>query len=107
MKKITVAESVPLPKLFYTSLAIGILIVSFTFIFEKKLPPEVPLFYGLPEGGEQLSQAKGLSIPGLVALFVTITNFFFSRFSQSEFIKKSLIAAGFCVSILALITTVQ
>ncbi|MEJ2441565.1 MAG: hypothetical protein P8Y06_01440 [Patescibacteria group bacterium] len=71
------------------------------------LPPQIPLFYGLPEGEAQLAPSLSLIIPSLVSLVIMITNITISYFLKDEILKKFLITTAIGVSIFSIVTTIK
>jgi len=81
--------------------------IAVVLLLQKRLPPEIPLFYGLPEGEDQLTTRLGLLIPAITALIIVLVNLILTRIVDDEFLKKSLIIAGFGVIIFSLATTLK
>ncbi len=71
------------------------------------LPPQVPLFYGLPESEEQLAPTLGLIIPGVIALAICGINVLTAMFLEDEFLKKTLVASSFVAAFFATVTTLK
>lgn len=85
---------------FFLNVAI-ILIVIF---IKKSLPPEVPLFYGLSEGKDQLGTSLSLIIPPLLSISFIALNLLISLFTKDLFLKKTLIITSISTTILSTIT---
>lgn len=77
------------------------------FLFKGKLPPQVPLFYGLPVGEAQLTPFWGFFIAPAVLLLIIFVNIFLSIIVSDNFYKRILIISSFFVSILVAITTLK
>lgn len=77
----------------------------FAFIAQPFLPPQIPLYYGLPVGEEQLSSSLGLVIPGVVSLLILAVNFILVKIIKEEFLKKVLAITALIASFFAIITT--
>jgi hypothetical protein len=88
-----------------TVVNIGFTILILTFL--PKLPQEVPLLYGLPEGEEQLVPAWALTLPNLSAFLITIVNITLSLLIKDNLAKKALLLTGIIVTLLATITTIK
>lgn len=96
---------IPLIKVVYFCLILILLSLVSVITFQRNLPPEIPLFYGLAEGPEQLSSSLGLVIPSLLSLIFLITNVFLTLILKDKFLKQTLIIATFAVSLFSTITT--
>src|SRR5512135_1574284 len=80
-------------KLIYFLVSVNLLNIAFIFIFQKNIPPEVPLFYGLAEGTDQLTNTFGLLIPSLFSLGVIGLNVILSLVTENKFLRQTLIVA--------------
>ena len=77
-------KNIPFKNYYLAALIIAILSAVLTLVLKNFLPPVVPLFYGKPEGEEQLSQTFGLLIIPGISMVVTILNFFISKLSKAN-----------------------
>lgn len=100
-------EKIPYLNFVYSSFLINIIIIVLILAFQKLLPSEIPLFYGLPRGNQQLTEAAGLIIPNFISLIVTIINSILTILIKSDFLKKSLSLASFMTALLSTITVVK
>ena len=98
-------EKIPLVKLVYLSILLTIVTIFIVFLFQKNLPPEIPLFYGSPEGQEQLASTLGLAIPSIVSLVMIVFNTLISFLLEKRVLKQALSLTSFATSIFATITT--
>jgi len=73
--------------------AVSVLTIAVVILVNGLLPPQVPLFYGLPESEEQLAPTLGLVIPGTFALAICGLNVLAAMFLT--LIASSLVAAFF------------
>src|SRR3989344_1326972 len=80
----TSLAKIPLKKVVYTCIALISISLISVFIFQHNLPPEIPLFYGLAEGSEQLSSSFGLVIPSMLSFVVLIINLFLTFFVENN-----------------------
>lgn len=95
MKKFLAKIDLPFRNYILASLGVNLLIISVVLLFRKSiLPPEVPLFYGLPEGQEQLASSSALIFPSIISIFITLLNSTIASFVRDGFLKKSLIVSG-------------
>jgi hypothetical protein len=95
------------PKLIVLSIVLPLLTVVLVFVLKNRLPPQVPLFYGLPEGEEQLTNTLGLMIPSLVAIAIVLINTIVSIFIKQDFVKKTLVFTALAVVFFSTITTIK
>lgn len=84
---------------------IDIITIIFVLFFQRALPPEVPLFYGLPQGEGQLAKPIFLLIPALLSLLVVALNTFLIRLVKNDFLEKVLAIASLATAVFAGITT--
>lgn len=96
---------VPFGQFLIYGISINLILIILIFVFRKSLPPQIPLFYGLPEGEEQLTSGLMLSLPSILSLIVSFLNLGLSFIIQEEFIKRALILSSLLVTIFSLITT--
>lgn len=94
-------------KLTFASVILNIINIAVVLILKNKLPPEVPLFYGLAEGEEQLTTNSGLIFPGALSGGIVLINLALAAFSENSFLRQTLIVSGLGVSVLSLITVVK
>lgn len=98
---------IPFLKLIYISIGLNTVVLAAILFFKNSLPPQVPLFYGLPEGEEQLTNSLNLIIAPTISFFVLGINVIFSLMTKNDLLKKTLITASFFVSLFSFITLVQ
>jgi len=98
---------VPFKRLIIAAVLINIVVVVLVFLAQNILPPEIPLFYGLPRGNEQLSTSIALVIPSLVSLAIIIVNVSISVVVEDEFLKKVLVLSGVFGVFFSTITTLK
>ena len=106
-KSKNITDKIPLKNIFYSSLGINILSITAVLLLQDKLPPEIPLLYGLPQGEDQLSSKIWLTVTGGLALTLCFINLAIVYILKNDFLKKTLIVTGFSVSMLSLLTTIQ
>lgn len=94
----------------YTTLVLFFLNVVFLIVIiliSKTLPPQVPLYYGLPRGEEQLVSPISLVLPIILSLLFIILNNIIAYFTEILFLKKVLIFGSYFVSLLSIVTIVN
>ena len=100
-------EKLPLKGYFNASWIINFIIIIFSLLVQKRLPPQIPIFYGLPQGEAQLSSPIGILIPSVSSLIFVLLNLFLINIIKDEFIKKVLVVAGLTTAVFASITVVK
>lgn len=106
-KNIFSVIDVPLKKVLYLSFTLSILNLVTVLAIQNNLPPEVPLYYGLPEGPEQLSSSLGLTIPSIVSIIVIFLNTTLALLLKNKFLQQTLILTSFAISIFSSITVTK
>ena len=91
----------------YVSIIICMFSIVFVLAIQKKLPPEIPLFYGLAEGQEQLAGSLWLILPSLTSLGIILINSLISVFWKNEFLQETLTLTSLAAAILSVITTLK
>lgn len=100
-------DLVPFKKFLISAFVLGLMTIGLVLLFQKNLPPEVPLFYGLPKTEVQLASSLSLIIPSLAALGIIIINLLISQFIKDEYLKSVLVLAGVAGIFFATITTLK
>lgn len=99
--------AITLKKFFILSLLVSTISIIIGLLAQLVLPPQIPLFYGLPQTAEQLAPAILIILPSVVSLLITTINMFFLTRVHDIYLKKSLAFVSIAVSILAIITTLK
>jgi uncharacterized membrane protein len=100
-------EKIPLIKFVYVSVVLVILNLLFVVLVQTSLPPEIPLYYGLAQGYEQLAESLELTIPTVISLFIIIANVFLASLAKKKFLQQALVLAAFAVTVFSTITTIK
>ncbi len=74
--------------IFFGSLLSNLFLIALILTARNFIPPEIPLFYGLPEGERQLAPSLLLVIPTSLTAIFTIMNFIICKKSSNIFIKQ-------------------
>jgi len=98
-------QKLPFKNLFTFSFVLNIAVIALGFLAKFILPPEIPLFYGLPQTESQLAPAILIGLPAFVALILTALNALISINLESVYLKRTLAFTSISVSILAFIAT--
>lgn len=100
-------EKLPLKKLFVSSFFISVFAIIFGLLSQFILPPEIPLYYGLPQTTEQLAPSIFIILPSLISIAITVLNAVFSIKSHDNYLKRALAFASISIAILSIITTTK
>ncbi len=107
LKKKLQAKSIPFLYPVMAVIALNIILIIFIVLSLDKLPPEVPLYYGLPRGEQQLASPVELILPlAISSVFIGI-NVMTSLFIKPVYIKNILSVSGVFFSVMAIITVVR
>jgi hypothetical protein len=97
----------PFKNIIIIFLFINLLIILLTFLLRNFIPPEVPIFYGMPEGEEQLVPGWGLAIPSIISRAILGLNCLIAFKIKDEFTKKVLVLGGLASTIFSIITIIK
>ncbi|SRR3989339_94006 len=100
-------EKLPLKGYFKAAWILDVLTIIFGLLVQKLLPPQIPVFYGFPQGEAQLSPPIGILIPSALSLVFILINLILIKVVKDEFIKKTLIIAGLATAVFAGITVIK
>lgn len=89
------------------TLLFNIVFIIILILISKKLPPQVPLYYGLPRGEQQLISPTTLVLPIVLSSLFIIINSAIAYFIESLFLKRVLVFGSYFVSLLSIITIVN
>ena len=107
LEKLSLKKKIPLIKVVYLSIILAFLNLLMPIVVQSKLPPEVPLFYGLAQGAEQLTGSLGPAIPGVISLIIITTNLTLALLIKNKFLQHILVLASFTVSMFSVITSIK
>ncbi len=107
------ANQIPFKNYVFSAIGANLVILAVVALSLKYLPPQVPLFYGLPQSEDQLVPSWALIVPPAVSILIILANVSFSLlvfkndFAKDEFLKKTLILGGLLVSVFSIVTTIK
>ncbi len=107
MKSFKNLNKIPFKNTDFTLLLINLLLIILIVFARRFLPPVVPLFYGQPQGREQLAKSTFLVIPPLIALLVVAINTSIIFFMKNKFLQKVLLGLAIMTTVLSTITIVK
>lgn len=100
-------KNLPYKGCVYFSIVINVFSAVVILVLKGFLPPIVPLFYGLPEGSEQLIPTLGLILVPATGLAITALNVLLCGTIRDTFLRKLLIISSAFISLLLMITTIK
>ena len=100
-------NNIPLTKIVYATTAINIINIALIMLIQKGLPPEIPLFYGLAKGEDQIATSAELVIPPALSLLIAVVNLVVASFIKSSFLRQVLIITLLAVTLFSLIATIR
>jgi hypothetical protein len=102
------SQEIPFKNIIILSFFINIIGAGSVFLIRKNfLPPEVPLFYGFPEGESQITTSINLVLPFIFSITVISINIILASFIKDEFLKKTLILSSLVTTFFSLITILK
>lgn len=98
-------KDLSLKNLFSFSIFSNLIIIIISLILQFILPPEIPLFYGVPQTIEQLAPSILIVVPSVISFLLTLINILISSNLKNDYIIKTLAITSLSITILAMITT--
>lgn len=89
------------------TLLVSLVTIALVLFVRNRLPPELPLFYGLPRGEEQLTTKLGLIIPSLTSIAIILINFGLSQGLRDSYYRRILALASLASVFFSTITTIK
>lgn len=105
--KVVDTKKIPYLAILKAGFLVNFSVIVLTFLGQKYLPPQIPLFYGLAQGEEQLAASIWLFLPNSLALIFLVANGLVATLIDEEFMKKILVGAGIIATFFATITTLK
>jgi hypothetical protein len=104
---VKIKDDIPYKKFVYSAVFLNLLLIAVIFLVKNSLPPEVPLFYGLPEGQEQLASIYLLALPSVISTGIIFFNILLGIFVKDEFLVKILCLTGIATAFFSIVTTLK
>ena len=98
-------EKLPLKNLFLVAFFISLIFLILGLFSIFILPPEIPIFYGLPKTSEQLGRSFYIILQSLVSMTLTALNAIISINIDSQHLKRTLAFTSILVCTLNIIAT--
>lgn len=89
------------------TLIINLLLTVFILIFKNHIPPEIPLYYGLPEGAKQLARSEFIILPPIVSSLIISLNYLLGTLLKNEFLLRILVMTGVVACLFSTIAIVK
>lgn len=105
--QVSLEATIPHPKTVVASFVLVFVTILIAVASQSYLPPEIPLYYGLPEGELQIAPSSALVIPSLVSLAINTINTTLAYFLKEKFVQRTLVFASFAVAVFSVVTTVK
>lgn len=100
-------EKLPLKSLFISTFVINGLVIAVSLLSRYILPPEIPLFYGLPKNESQLASSIYIILPSVVSIIITAINLTISLLTDNQYFKKVFAIASVSITALGVIATLK
>lgn len=101
------ADNLPYFRIFVGLLAVNLLAIILLFFMLKRLPLEVPLWYGRAFGEAQLADRQLIVLPLVASAGILVFNYVLLNFLRDSFLQKVLMGVSALVFILSLITVTR
>lgn len=106
-KKEVISQKTPFRSIVIAALITNLVVIGLSLALHSLLPPEIPLFYGMPEGEEQLASSWLLGLPALLSLAILLINAGVSSAMENDFIKRTLVLVGIAATFFSTITVIK
>lgn len=100
-------EKTPFRDFVAFAVIVNTILIATSLFLHSFLPPEIPLFYGLPEGIDQLASSWLLPLPALTALLIILVNLLVASFIEDDFLKRVIILGGIATTFFSAVTTIE
>ncbi len=100
-------EKLPLKNVYFFSLFFSAIIFIISLVSQFILPPQIPLYFGLPQTSDQLASSFMIIVPSLSSILIIIINILIAINLNDNYIKKTLAFGSISVFILSAITTIK
>lgn len=102
-----ISKKTPFRNIVASALIVNLIIIALSFLLHSLLPPEVPLYYGMPEGEDQLASSWILGLPSFLSFIILLTNIGIASLTENDFLKRTLILVGIAVTFFSAITSIK
>ena len=97
----------PFKNLFIVSFFINLATIAIALISQVILPPQIPLYYGMPQAENVIAPSINIVLPPILSFVFLGMNLLVSLITSDDFLKKTLIMSGFVASLFASITVIK
>lgn len=103
----TLLNAVPLKNYLIFSFILPLALIGVIVALHGFIPPQLPLFYGLPTGESQLASSWGILIAPATSIVISVVNLAIIFRVENVFYKRILVVSSFLIATLVTITVVK
>lgn len=100
-------STVPYINVVLVCFAVNSIVICAILLLKRFLPPQIPLYYGLPRSGEQVANSSALITPTLASTAVVVINTLLAILIKEDFLKKTLVLISAIGVFLSVLTTAK
>lgn len=100
-------EKLPLFNLIIILIIINLIILVIGLISKLILPPQIPIFFGLPQTEEQLGPSILIIMPTAICLAFILINTYVATKIENNYIKKALVFGSLAITLLSTIAILK
>ena len=100
-------EKLPLSRLIIATIITNLILILVGLVSKIILPPEIPIFFGLPQNKEQLGPSILIVMPPIISLFFVFINSILAVKIESNYVKKSLAFGSLAITLLSTIAVLK
>lgn len=100
-------EKIPLLKIVIVCLLINVSLIIIGTLSQFILPPQIPLFFGLPQTEQQLASSIYIILPALLSLIITLFNLFLVTKLYDIYLKKMFIFTSLVLTLLSSVAIIK
>lgn len=88
-------------------IVLNLVIIGIIYLIRDHIPPQIPLYYGRPQGEEQLADQMSLIVPPAIVVLLSAINTILINAVKHEFLKKVLVGIIVVTTLLSAVTVVK
>lgn len=86
---------------------IQLVVIAIAYFANRYLPPQIPLYYGQPEGPEQLANYSHVFIVPLSIIASSLLAFFLLRYLKDGFLHRVILGTLYTITFIEIITFIK